>query len=75
MKPLKRKQELSGKGDVLMAAKKGLYANIQAKKKRVAAGKKDPATGKPEKMRKKGQVGAPSAGAFKNAAKTAKKAK
>jgi|TARA_R110000823_G_scaffold3232_12_gene12535 hypothetical protein len=56
-----------------MAAKKGLYANIDAKKKRVAAGKINPATGKPEKMRKKGQAGAPSASSFKLAAKTAKK--
>jgi len=58
-----------------MATKKGLYANIDAKKKRVAAGKIDPATGKPEKMRKKGQAGAPSAAAFKQAAKTAKTVK
>jgi len=56
-----------------MAAKQGLYANIAAKQKRVAAGKKDPATGKPEKMRKKGQVGAPTNQAFKQSAKTAKK--
>ena len=58
-----------------MAAKPGLYANIAAKQKRVAAGKKDPATGKLEKMRKKGQAGAPSAGAFVSTAKTAKKPK
>ena len=58
-----------------MAVKPGLYANIAAKQKRVAAKKKDPATGKLEKMRKKGQVGAPSATAFAQSAKTAKKPK
>lgn len=41
--------------------KKGLYANINAKRKRG------------EKMRKPGAKGAPSAQDFKNAAKTAKK--
>ena len=58
-----------------MAAKKGLYANIKAKQDRVASGKKDPATGKLEKMRKKGQIGAPTNQAFTQAAKTAKKPK
>ena len=48
-------------------AKKGLYANIHAKRKRIAAGSK-------EKMRKKGAKGAPTAKQFKQAAKTAKKA-
>lgn len=43
-----------------------LYKNIQAKKKRIAAGSG-------EKMRKPGAKGAPKAGAFKRAAKTAKK--
>ena len=47
---------------------KGLYANIQAKRKRIKAGSK-------EKMRKPGSKGAPSAKAFKQAAKTAKKRK
>ena len=51
-----------------MASKKGLYANIHAKKKRIAAGSK-------EKMRKKGAKGAPTDKAFKKAAKTAKKRK
>ena len=46
-----------------MAAKRGLYANINAKKK---AGKKP---------RKPGSKGAPSAADFKAAAKTAKKPK
>jgi len=45
---------------------KGLYANIQAKKKRIAAGSG-------EKMRKVGAKGAPTAAAFKQSAKTAKK--
>ena len=47
---------------------KGLYANIQAKRKRIKAGSK-------EKMRKPGTKGAPTAKAFKQAAKTAKKRK
>jgi hypothetical protein len=45
-----------------------LYANIAAKKKRIAAGSG-------EKMRKVGSKGAPSAQDFKDAAKTAKKKK
>ena len=44
----------------------GLYANINAKKKRIAAGSK-------EKMRKPGSKGAPSAQDFIESAKTAKK--
>ena len=49
----------------------GLYANIAAKKKRIEAQK---AAGKtPERMRKVGTKGAPTADAFKQAAKTAKK--
>ena len=46
--------------------KKGLYENIHAKRKRIAAGSG-------EKMRKAGSKGAPTAKAFKKAAKTAKK--
>ncbi len=49
-----------------MATKPGLYANIAAKKKRIAAGSG-------EKMRKVGSKGAPTAAQFKAAAKTAKK--
>jgi len=49
-------------------AKQGLYANIHAKRKRIAAGSG-------EKMRKPGAKGAPSAKAFKQAAKTAKRKK
>jgi hypothetical protein len=44
----------------------GLYANIAAKKKRIAAGSG-------EKMRKPGTKGAPTADAFVQSAKTAKK--
>ncbi len=47
---------------------KGLYANIHAKRKRIAAGSK-------EKMRKKGSKGAPTDAQFRAAAKTAKKRK
>ena len=47
-----------------MVAKKGLYANIAAKKARIAAGSG-------EKMRKVGTKGAPTAKAFKQSAKTA----
>ena len=49
-----------------MAKKKGLYANIHAKRKRIKAGSG-------EKMRKPGSKGAPTANAFKRSAKTAKK--
>ena len=49
-------------------AKRGLYDNIHAKRKRIAAGSG-------EKMRKPGTKGAPTAAAFKAAAKTAKKRK
>ena len=45
---------------------KGLYANIHAKRKRIAAGSG-------ERMRKVGSEGAPTAKAFKKSAKTAKK--
>ena len=45
--------------------KKGLYANIHAKRKRIAKGSS-------EKMRKPGSKGAPTDAAFKKAAKTAK---
>ena len=44
----------------------GLYANINAKRKRIAAGSG-------ERMRKKGDEGAPTAANFRQAAKTAKK--
>ena len=47
-------------------AKRGLYANIHAKRKRIKAGSG-------EKMRKAGQKGRPTAKQFRRAAKTAKK--
>jgi hypothetical protein len=46
--------------------KPGLYANINAKKARIAAGSG-------EKMRKPGTKGAPTAAAFRKSAKTRKK--
>jgi hypothetical protein len=46
--------------------KPGLYANIHAKRKRIAAGSG-------EKMRKPGSKGAPTAKQFKQSARTAKK--
>lgn len=49
-----------------MRKPKGLYANIAAKRRRIAKGSG-------EKMRKPGTKGAPTAAAFKAAAKTAKK--
>jgi len=48
--------------------KPGLYANIHAKQDRIKAGSG-------EKMRKVGSKGAPTAAAFKQSAKTAKKLK
>jgi hypothetical protein len=49
-----------------MAKRPGLYANIQAKRKRIAAGSG-------EKMRKPGSKGAPTDKAFRESAKTVKK--
>ena len=49
-----------------MATKPGLYANIQKKRARIKAGSG-------EKMRKPGTKGAPTAKAFKESKKTAKK--
>ena len=64
--------EISGEDFAMMAkgrrAKRGLYANIAAKKRRIKAGSG-------EKMRKPGAKGAPTAANFKRAAKTAKKPK
>ena len=48
--------------------KRGLYENIHRKRRRIKAGSN-------EKMRKPGSKGAPTAKAFKKAAKTAKKGK
>jgi uncharacterized protein YrrD len=47
---------------------RGLYANIQAKRKRIKAGSG-------ERMRKPGTKGAPTAANFRRAAKTASKQK
>jgi hypothetical protein len=47
-------------------AKSGLYSNINAKRKRIAAGSK-------ERKARPGEKGYPARGAFKRAAKTAKK--
>ena len=49
-----------------MLMKTGLYANIHAKRARIAAGSG-------EKMRKPGAKGAPTAAAFRKSAKTRKK--
>tara|TARA_R110002012_G_C11655515_1_gene611711 strand:- start:2512 stop:2667 length:156 start_codon:yes stop_codon:yes gene_type:complete len=49
-------------------ARRGLYANIAAKRKRIKAGSG-------EKMRKPGTKGSPTAKQFRQAAKTAKKRK
>jgi hypothetical protein len=46
----------------------GLYANIAAKRERIKAGSS-------ERMRKPGAPGAPTAAAFRESAKTAKKPK
>jgi hypothetical protein len=51
-----------------VATKSGLYANIAAKRRRIKAGSG-------EKMRKVGSKGAPTAKAFIESAKTAKKKK
>jgi hypothetical protein len=50
----------------MLMAKSGLYANIHAKRERIAKGSG-------EKMRKPGSKGAPTAANFRRAAKTAKK--
>lgn len=49
-----------------MPTKPGLYANIAAKRRRIA-------NGSGEKMRKAGSKGAPTSANFKRAAKTARK--
>jgi len=49
-----------------VATKPGLYANIAAKRKRIAEGSK-------ERMRAVGAKGAPTAKDFRDSAKTAKK--
>lgn len=49
-------------------AKRGLYANIHAKRERIASGSG-------ERMRKPGAKGAPTAKAFRQSAKTAKRSR
>lgn len=49
-----------------MAKRPGLYANIHAKRKRIAGGSG-------ERMRKPGESGAPTAEAFRRSAKTARR--
>ena len=49
-----------------MSKKPGLYANSHAKRERIKAGS-------PERMRKPGSAGAPTAKAFRESAKTAKR--
>lgn len=54
-----------------MATKPGLYSNIAAKRERIERQK---AAGKtPERMRAPGAKGAPTAAAFRESAKTAKR--
>ena len=57
----KKKKDQEERSEVVGEEKKGLYANIHAKRKRG------------EKMRSKGDKGAPSEQDFKDSAKTAKK--
>jgi hypothetical protein len=61
-----KKPQMKEESEILDEAKPGLYANIHAKRKRIAAGSG-------ERMRKPGSAGAPTADSFKDAAKTAKK--
>jgi len=62
-----RKDIFSDPDQMASGGRPGLYANINAKRKRIAAGSG-------ERMRRKGEAGAPTAENFKQAAKTAKKA-
>ena len=55
-----------GKGIIGRTAAQGLYANIHAKRERIAQGSG-------ERMRQPGAKGAPTDKAFKDSAKTAKK--
>ena len=59
-------RQLLNDGNVDMATKPGLYANIHAKQARIKAGSG-------EKMNKPGSKAAPTAKDFKESAKTAKK--
>jgi len=57
---------MQGKGIIGRAASQGLYANIAAKRERIA-------NGSGERMRSPGQAGAPTQKAFTQSAKTASK--
>jgi len=59
-------EQLEQDGSVDMKEKPGLYANIRAKRERIAAGSR-------ERMRPTGAKGAPTAEAFRRSALTAKK--
>ena len=65
-KTIKRKDDPNDVDMYAEGGKVGLYANINAKRKRIAEGSG-------EKMRRVGSKGAPTAQAFVNSAKTAKK--
>lgn len=67
-KTIKRKDKPQDVSMYAGGGKAGLYANIHKKRQRIAAGSG-------EKMRKPGAAGAPTAKAFKQSAKTAKKMK
>lgn len=62
---IKTIKKRDGNEPVALMAKGGLYENIHAKRKRIAAGSG-------ERMRKPGSSGSPSAQAFKKAALSAK---
>ena len=62
-----RDMDFFGPEKLASGGRPGLYANINAKRKRIAAGSG-------ERMRKPGSKGAPTAANFKQAAKTAKRA-
>ncbi len=61
-----RRRLNDGSADMKKPGSPGLYANIHAKQERIKAGSG-------EKMRKPGAAGAPTAKAFRESAKTAKK--
>lgn len=62
---LKKRRDNTDFTEYAKGGEVGLYANINAKRKRIAAGSG-------EKMRKPGSPGAPTAKAFKRSALTAK---
>ena len=65
-KVIRRKDKPQDVGMYAEGGKVGLYANINAKRKRIAEGSG-------EKMRRVGSKGAPTAEAFKQSMKTAKR--